>query len=81
MDSILAKAAPGDADPLPVRDLRALSHSGLQAQLKGHVDRSLSRPEELWWIGAPGSLRGRALGVDSASNGTVCVSSAEDKEP
>jgi hypothetical protein len=53
----------------------------LEAQLKGHLDRSLSRPQELWWIGAPGSLHGQAFGVDSASNGTVCVSSAEDKEP
>jgi hypothetical protein len=43
--------------------------------------RELSRPQELWWIGAPGSLHGQAFGVDNASNGTVCVSSAEDKEP
>ena len=32
-------------------------------------------------VGAPGSLHGQALGADSASNGTVCVTSAEDKEP
>jgi hypothetical protein len=55
--------------------------AGLEAQLKGHLDRSLTRPQELWWIGAPGSLHGQAFGVDSASNGTVCMSSAENKEP
>ena len=39
--------------PLPVRDLRALTHAGPEVQLKGHLDRSLSRLQELWCIGAP----------------------------
>ncbi len=38
-------------------------------------------PSSLRPIATLGSLRGQAFCVDSASNGTVCVSSAEDKEP
>lgn len=50
VDGILASAASGDADPLPVQDLGVLAHAGLEAQLKGHLDRSLIGPQELWWV-------------------------------
>jgi hypothetical protein len=70
-----------DAGPLSVRDLRALARAGLEAQLNGHLDRGLSRPQGPWWIGTTGSLHGQDFGLRSASDGTVCVSSVEDKEP
>ena len=50
VDGILAKAASGDADPLPVQDLTALAHAGLEEQLAGHLGRDLTWPQELWWI-------------------------------
>jgi hypothetical protein len=50
VDGILARAASGDADPLPVQDLRALAHTGLEEQLAGRLGYSLTRPQELWWI-------------------------------
>ena len=52
VDGILAKAASGDADPLPVQDLRALAHAGLEGQLADRLGRSLTRPQELWWTAA-----------------------------
>jgi hypothetical protein len=59
VDGILAKAASGDADPLPVQDLTTLAHAGLEAQLKGHLNRSLTRPQELWWIAVLAALTRR----------------------
>jgi hypothetical protein len=44
---------------LPVRDLRALAHAGLEAQLKGHLDRSLSGRRNCGGSVPPGACRAR----------------------